>query len=90
MDREQSLIIPPLFDGTNYAYWKVCIRAFLQSLDEKVWQVVEIGWVKPKEVSADWDDAKIKVANFNSKALNALFNVVTNKEFKKISSTKTP
>ena len=90
MDREQSLIIPPLFDGTNYAYWKVCIRAFLQSLDEKVWQVVEIGWVKPKEVSADWDEAKIKVANFNSKALNALFIVVTNKEFKKISSTKTP
>ena len=27
---------------------------------------------------ADWDDAKIKVANFNSRALNALFSVVTN------------
>ena len=38
---------------------------------------------------ADWDDAKIKVANFNSRALNALFNVDTNEEFKKISSTKT-
>ena len=37
---------------------------------------------------ADWDDAKIKVANFNSKALNVLFNVVTNEEFKKISSTE--
>ena len=37
---------------------------------------------------ADWDDAKIKAANFNSKALNALFNTVTNEEFK-ISSTKT-
>ena len=88
MDRGQSLIIPPLFDGTNYAYWKVCMKAFLQSLDEKVWQVVEIGWTKPKEVPADWDEAKIKAANFNSKALNALFNVVTNKEFKKISSTE--
>ena len=43
MDRGQSLIIPPLFDGTNYAYRKVCMRAFLQSLDEKVWQAVEIG-----------------------------------------------
>ena len=31
MDKGQSLIIPPLFDGTNYAYWKVCRRAFLQS-----------------------------------------------------------
>ena len=65
------------------------MRAFLQSLDEKVWQAVEIGWTKPKEALADWDDAKIKAANFNSKALNALFNAVTNEKFKKISSTET-
>ena len=37
---------------------------------------------------ADWDEAKIKAANFNSRALNALFSAVTNEEFKKISSTK--
>ena len=47
---------------------------------------MEIGWTKPKEVSANWDDAKIKAANFNSRALNALFSAITNKEFKKISS----
>ena len=89
MDRGQSLIIPPLFDGTNYAYWKVCMRAFLQLLDEKVWQAVEIGWTKPKEAPANWNDAKIKAVNFNSRALNALFNAVTNEEFKKISFTET-
>ena len=89
MDRGQSLIIPPLFDGTNYAYWKVRIRAFLRSLNEKVWQVIEIGWTKPKEAPANWDEEKIKVVNFNSRALNALFNAVTNEEFKKISSTET-
>ena len=89
MDKGQSLIIPHLFEGTNYTYWKVRMRAFLQSLVEKVWQATEIGWTKPKEASTDWDDAKIKAANFNSRALNALFSVVTNEEFKKISSTKT-
>ena len=89
MDRGKSLIILPLFNGTNYAYWKIRMRAFLQSLDEKVWQAIEIGWTKPKEVSADWDEAKIKTANFNSRALNALFSAVTNEEFKKISSTET-
>ena len=88
MDRGQSLIIPHLFDGTNYAYWKVHIRAFLQSLDKKVWQAVEIGWTKPKEALVDWDEAKIKAANFNNRALNALFSAVTNEEFKKISSTE--
>ena len=89
MDREQLLIIPPLFDGINYAYWKVRMRAFLQFLNEKVRQALEIGWTKPKEAPTDWDEAKIKAANFNSRALNALFNVVTNEEFKKISSIET-
>ena len=89
MDRGQSLVIPPLFDGTNYAHWKVRMRAFLQSLDEKVWQAMEIRWTKPKKVPADQDDAKIKAANFNNRALNTIFSAVTNEEFKKISSTET-
>ena len=52
-------------------------------------QTVEIGWTKPTEALTDWDDAKIKVTNFNSRALNALFSAVTNEEFKKISSIET-
>ena len=47
--------------------------------------VVEMSWTKPKEALADWDDVKIKEANFNSRALNALFSTVTNEKFKKIS-----
>ena len=50
---------------------------------------MEIGWTNPKEVPVEWDDAKIKAANLNSRALNALFSAVTNEEFKKISSTET-
>ena len=87
MDHGQSLLIPPLFDGTNYAYWKVCMKAFLQALDEKVWLAVEVGWKKPRDTPATWDDGKIKAANFNNRVLNALFSDVTNEEFKKISST---
>ena len=87
MDREKSLIIPPLFDGTNYLCWKARMRVFLQSLDEKVWLVVEVGWKKLEKLPATWDATKIKAANFYRKSLNALFSVVTNEEFKKISST---
>ena len=65
------------------------MRVLLQSLDEKVWQAVEIGWTKPMEASNNWDDAKIKVANVNNKTLNVLFSAVMNEEFKKISSTET-
>ena len=62
------------------------MKFFLQALDEKVWQAIEVGWIKPKEALVDWDEATIKAANFNNRALNALFNGVTNEEFKKISS----
>ena len=88
MVRGQSLLIHPLFDDTNYAYQKVHVKVFLQTLGEKVWQAIEVGQIKPKEALMDWDEATIKAANFNSKALNALFSVVTNEEFKKISSTE--
>ncbi|XP_065633086.1 uncharacterized protein LOC136069000 [Quercus suber] len=53
-----------LFDGTNYTFWKVRMKAFLQALDKKVWQVVEVSWVKPKEALMDWDKAKIKAATY--------------------------
>ena len=36
----------------------------------------------------DWDEATIKVAYFNNRALNALFSEVINEEFKKILSTE--
>ena len=53
-----------------------------------MWQATEISWTKPTEALANWDNAKIKMAYFNSRALNALFSAVTNEEFKKISSTR--
>ena len=88
MDYGQSLFIPHLFDGTNYAYWIVHMKVFLQALGEQVWQAVEVGWIKPKEALVDWDEATIIAENFNNRALNALFSGVTNEEFKKISSTE--
>ena len=54
-----------------------------------MWKAIEIGSTKPKETPTDWDEAKIKAANFNNRALNALFSIVINEEFKKMSSTKT-
>ena len=60
----------------------------MQSLDEKVWLAIKVGWTKLIEPPMSWDVNKIKATNFNSRALNALFSAVTNEEFKKISSTE--
>ena len=76
MDRSQSLNAPPYFDGSNYAFWKVHIRAFLCSIDYSVWDAVEIGWTRLEAAKSTWDKAALAVANANSKALNAICKVV--------------
>ena len=48
MDRSQSLNVPTYFDGSNYAFWKVHMRVFLCSIDESVWDAIDIGWTRPE------------------------------------------
>ena len=85
MDRSQSLNAPSYFDGSNYAFWKVHMRAFLCSIDDSVWDAVEIGWTRLKAAKSTWDKATFAAANANSKALNAIFCSVSPKEFHRIS-----
>ena len=85
MDRSQSLNAPPYFDGSNYAFWKVRMRAFLCSIDDSVWDVVEIGWTRSKATKSKWDKAALVVANANSKALYAIFYGVSPDKFHRIS-----
>ena len=51
MDRSQSLNAPPYFDGSNYAFWKVQMRAFLCSIDESVWDAIYISWIRLEEAN---------------------------------------
>ena len=85
MDRSQSLSAPPYLDGSNYAFWKVRIRAFLCSIDDSVWDVVEVGWTRSKAAKSTWDKAALVVANANSKDLNAIFCGVLPNKFHNVS-----
>ena len=73
MNRSQSLNAPPYFNGSNYAFWKVRIRAFLYSIDETIWDTIDVGWTRSQAAKSTWDKAALAVANANSKALNAIF-----------------
>ena len=84
MDRSQSLNAPKFFDGSNYAFWKVRMRAFLCAIDEFVWDYVENGYVKPITAKSEWDKAALALANANSKAINAIFCGVSLDEFHRI------
>ena len=85
MDRSQSLNAPPYFNGSNYAFWKVCMRAFICSINESVRDAVDIGWTRLEAAKSKWDKAALAIANTNSKALNAIFCGVSPNEFHRIS-----
>ena len=84
MEHDHSLVIPSHFDGNNYVYWKVRIKAFLKSIDERVWNSVEYGWEKPTTLVSEWSTSQKEAAAFNSKIMNAIFNAVSMKKFKRI------
>ena len=85
MDQSQSLNAPPYFDDSNYAFWKVRMRAFLCSIDENVQVTVDVGWTRPEAAKSIWDKAVLAVANANNKALNAIYSGVSLDELHKIS-----
>ena len=88
IEHRHSLVIPLHFDGNNYAYRKVRIKAFLKSIDERVWNFVEYGWEKPTTPVSEWQTSQKEAAAFNSKAMNAIFNAISNEEFKRISNVE--
>ena len=88
MEHGHSLVIPPHFDGNNYAYWKVRMKAFLKSIDERVWNSVEYRWEKPTTPISEWQTSQKEAAAFNSKVMNAIFNAVSMEEFKRISNVE--
>ena len=61
------------------------MREFIFSIDDSVWDVVEIGWTRSKAAKSTWDKAALTVANANSKALNVIFYGVSLDKFHRIS-----
>ena len=64
------------------------MKAFLKFIDERVWNFVEYRWEKPTTPVSEWQTFEKEVAAFNSKVMNAIFNVVSMEEFKRISNVE--
>ena len=88
MEHDHSLPIPSHFEGNNYIYWKVRMKGFLKSIDERVWNFVEYGQEKLATLVSEWSTSQKEAAAFNSKAMNAIFNVVSMEEFRRISNVE--
>lgn len=89
ISKAQSLVVLPYFDGNNYAYWKVRIRAFLKSLDKCVWMLVKKGWTKSATNIDSCSKDELNAYNWNNKGFHAIFMVVSQDEVNRISMSET-
>ena len=64
------------------------MKAFLKSIDDRVWNFIEYGWEKLTTPVSKWSTFQKEVATFNSKVMNALFNAIAMEEFKRITNVE--
>jgi hypothetical protein len=77
---ENSTNKAPLFNGTNFAFWKVRMRTYIMTLGADVWDVVDTGYVKPVVLATKDDKLEF---SFNAKAMNAILSGLAEAEFVK-------
>ena len=64
------------------------MKAFLKSIDERVWNSVEYGQEKPTTLASERQTSQKEADTFNSKAMNAIFDAVSMEEFKRTSNVE--
>ena len=79
--------MPPIFDGSNFVYWKVRITSYLQSLGTKVCDIMEVGYTFPSTTPTDMDSKK--QYETNAKAINTLLRILSQSKFVKVMQLKT-
>ena len=60
------------------------MKIYLQSLNYKLWNIVEAAYTKPTTNYTAWSDDQ-KNANLDAKVMNALFCALTKEEFNRVS-----
>ena len=64
------------------------MKAFLKSINERVWNSIEYGWEKPTTLVSEWQTSQKEAVVFNSEAMDANFNAISMEEFKRISNVE--
>ena len=88
---------PPMFNGMNYAFWKVRMRIFMESIDALIWEAVVNGPYVPMQVVKDeevvkprseWNETERRKAQHDLVAKNIITSALTMDEFFRISQCK--
>ncbi|VFQ90762.1 unnamed protein product [Cuscuta campestris] len=94
----QSTSRPPLFDGTNYLYWKERMRIYIPSTNFQLWLVIKnseetpmkkVGEKLVPKTEDEFDAEDIKKVENYAKAINMLYCAVNPDDYHKISCCTT-
>ncbi|VFQ78019.1 unnamed protein product [Cuscuta campestris] len=94
----QSTTRPPLFDGTNYTYWKERMRIYIQSTNFLLWRIIKngedvpmkkVGETNVPKTENEYDAQDIKKVENNAKAINIIYCAVNPDDYRKISCCTT-
>ena len=81
-----SSIIAPLFNGNNYALWRIRMRSSLMAFGLEVWKYVVKGYEAPDTLAIDIDG--IRVCNKKSRVVNAILGGLANSILVKVMHCK--
>ena len=71
-----------LFDGSNYAFWSIKMRAFIEAQGIEIWQSIKNGYKVPQTVPTY--AAELDQYNNNSKDINHLLGSIDEFVFNKV------
>jgi hypothetical protein len=63
---------PPIFEGDDFSYWKICMEVYLEAIDVGVYIATSQGFIKPKD-PANLVGDEVHYEKWNAKARNAIF-----------------
>ncbi|VFQ83106.1 unnamed protein product [Cuscuta campestris] len=98
LGERQSTTRPPLYDGTNYTYWKERMRIYIQSTNFLLWRIIKNGEDVPMKKVGETNVPKtedeyvaqdIKKVENNAKAINIIYCAVNPDDYRKISYCST-
>jgi hypothetical protein len=63
---------PPVFDGDDFSYWKICMEAYLEAIDIGVYKAATQGFPEPRDPT-NLVGEEFNFEKWNAKAKNTLF-----------------
>ena len=71
---------PPMLEGTDFAFWKCRMQAYIEAQDSDVWNKI----FRPYEVPVTITDINKTDVDLNAQARNLSFQGISRKEFDRV------